>query len=316
MRRLLTSFLHVVLLLLLCLCGCAANDNRTVVTIWHQSRPTEKKFLEHEISEFEKANPDLHVRALYKETEELRSGFQTAALAGGGPELIFGPSDVPGTFQAMGVVKDLSPWFPEKLRGDFVTGALTYLPTTADPSKRALIQVADRFGNHLALVYNRQFIKEPPKTTYELVQLAIKNTVDENGDGKPDRYGLVWNFSEPFFSIPFLTGFGGWVYAEPSAADSEKLVPLRPLPALDTPQSVAAWEFMQSLPLKHRVTPQHCDYELADLLFKTGRAAMIINGDWSWADYVKTPGIDAAVAVMPIVSSTGQPMRTMISPKG
>ena len=43
---------------------------------------------------------------------------------------------------------------------------------------------------------------------------------------------------------------------------------------------------------------------------------MIINGDWSWADYVKTPGIDAAVAVMPIVSATGQPMRTMFSPKG
>src|SRR5258705_762522 len=216
----------------------------------------------------------------------------------------------------MGVVKDMSPWFPEELRGDFVAGALTYLPTTADPSKRALVQVADRFGNHLALVYNRRFIKDPPKTTDELIQLALQNTVDENGDGKPDRYGLVWNFSEPFFGIPFLTGFGGWVYAEPSAKDSEKVGAMRPLPALDTPQAVAAWEFMQSLPLKHGVTPQHCDYELADLLFKTGRAAMIINGDWSWADYVKTPGIDAAVAGMPIVSATGQPMRTMFSPKG
>src|SRR4051812_1108829 len=333
MRRLLTSFLHVVLLLLLCLCGCAANDNRTVVTIWHQSRPTEKKFLEHEISEFEKANPDLHVRALYKETEELRSGFQTAALAGGGPELIFGPSDVPGTFQAMGVVKDMSPWFPEELRGDFVPGALTYLPTTADPTKRALVQVADRFGNHLALVYNRRFIKQPPKTTDELIELALKNTVDENGDGRPDRYGLVWNFSEPFFGIPFLTGFGGWVYedsmtgarksgqndfsnSENSKQQSSFESESRPVPALDTSKTVAACEFMQSLPLKHGVTPQHCDYELADLLFKTGRAAMIINGDWSWGDYLKTPGIDAAIAVLPVVSSTGLPMRTMFSPKG
>ena len=42
-----------------------------------------------------------------------------------------------------------------------------------------LVQVADRFGNHLALVYNRRFITEPPKTTDELIDLALKNTVDE-----------------------------------------------------------------------------------------------------------------------------------------
>ena len=51
------------------------------------------------------------------------------------------------------------------------------------PTKADLVQVADRFGNHLALVYNRRFIREPPKTTDELVALAMKNTLDENGDG-------------------------------------------------------------------------------------------------------------------------------------
>src|SRR4029079_14314638 len=222
------------------LAGCGERDSRPVITIWHQSRPAEYELLKEEITRFEAAHPDLHVRALYKETEELRSGFQAAALAGGGPELIFGPSDVPGTFQAMGVVKDMSPWFPENLRGDFVAGALTYLPTTADPSKRALVQVADRFGNHLALVYNRRFIKEPPKTTDELIELALKNTVDENGDGRPDRYGLVWNFSEPFFAIPFLTGFGGWVFEDSATTAGAGSPPLRPTPALNTPQTVAA----------------------------------------------------------------------------
>ncbi len=88
------------------------------------------------------------------------------------------------------------------------------MPSTKDPSKKELVQVADRFGNHLALVYNRNFIREPPKTTDELVDLAVKNTIDENGDGHKDRYGLVWNFTEPFFGIPFFTGYGGWVFAE------------------------------------------------------------------------------------------------------
>ncbi|HEX3599291.1 MAG TPA: extracellular solute-binding protein, partial [Lacipirellulaceae bacterium] len=306
----------LVVLFLLLICGCAKRDPRTVITIWHQSRPTESKFLKNEIKRFEAANPNVHVRELYKETEELRSGFQAAALAGGGPELIFGPSDVLGALQTMGVVQDMAPWYPAELRDDFVDGALTYLPAKQDASKKELVQVADRFGNHLALIYNRHLVPTPPKTTDELLELAVKNTVSESGGSRKERYGLVWNFTEPFFGIPFLTGFGGWVFGEPSGTGSQVTTPAgSPTPSLDTPQAIAAWTFMQSLTEKG-VAPLHCDYELADSLFKTGRAAMIINGDWSWGDYLATPEIDAAVAVLPTVSATGEPMRTMFAPKG
>jgi arabinogalactan oligomer/maltooligosaccharide transport system permease protein len=295
-------------LLLLLLAGCRRNDTRQVITIWHQMRPAERELLEDEIGRFQAVHPGVRVRALYKETEELRSAFQAAALAGGGPELVYGPSDPLDTFQTMGILQDISPWFPDELRGDFVDGALTYLPARADPSRRELVQIGDRFGNHLALVYNRRFISQPPKTTDELVELAVKNTLDENHDGRKERYGLVWNFTEPFFAVPFLTGYGGWVFAEPQEG--------RPVPALDTPQAVEAYRFIKALRDKHGVVPANCDYELADALFKTGRAAMIINGDWSWADYLNDPEIDAAVAVLPVVSETGLPMRPMVAPKG
>ncbi len=298
------------------LTGCGQGDTRRVITIWHQSRPAERELLHEEIERFEAANPHIRVGALYKETEELRSGFQAAALAGGGPELVYGPSDVLGTLQTMGVVQDMAPWFANGLRDDFVEGALTFLPAVNDPSRRDLVQVADRFGNHLALVYNRRLIRDPPKTTDDLIALAVKNTLDENGDGQKERYGLVWNFTEPFFGIPFLTGYGGWVFAEPMPSEAAAAKSGRPIPLLNSPEAIAAWQFMQSLRGKHAVTPTNCDYELADLLFKTGRAAMIINGDWSWADYIATPEIDAVVAVLPVVNATGKPMRTMFSPKG
>src|SRR5207244_2697071 len=74
------------------LLGCSELDTRTVITIWHQSRPAEYQLLRKEIERFEAAHPQIRVRALYKETEELRNGFQAAVLAGGGPELIYGPS--------------------------------------------------------------------------------------------------------------------------------------------------------------------------------------------------------------------------------
>ena len=286
--------------------GCSERDSRTVLTIWHQSRPSERQFLIEEIERFEASNPKVRVRALYKETEELRSGFQAAVLAGGGPELIYGPPDVLGALQTMGVVQNMRASFPAAQDAEFVEGALTFLPARDDPDNKELVQVADRFGNHLALVYNRQFIKVPPNTSDELVKLAIANTVEDRR-GRTERYGLVWNFTEPFFAVPFLTGFGGWVFADTVGP---------PTPSLDTPQAVAGWRFMQDLQTRHHVAPQNCDYDAADSLFKTGKAAMIINGDWSWAEYVATPGIDAAVAVLPMVPESGKPMQTMFAPKG
>jgi arabinogalactan oligomer/maltooligosaccharide transport system permease protein len=311
MAQRIAGVVAAVLLLATALVGCGGGDSadgRRVITMWHQVRPAEREILRDEIARYEADNDKVRIRALYKETEELRSGFQAAALAGTGPELVYGPSDVIDTFHTMQLIQDLSQWFPEDERNEFVDKALTFLPAKNGTDALELMQVGDRFGNHLALVYNRKFIKSPPKTTDELVKLAVENTLDENGDGRKDRYGLVWNFTEPFFAVPFLTGYGAWVFQEPETQT--------PKPALDTPQNVAAYAFIKSLREEHEVVPANCDYELADSLFKTGRAAMIINGDWSWADYLENPEIDAAVAVLPIVNATGEPMRPMIAPKG
>lgn len=311
MAQRIAGVVAAVVLLAAALTGCSGGDAANgprVITMWHQVRPAEREVLRDEIASYEAAHPDVRIRALYKETEELRSGFQAAALAGTGPELVYGPSDVIDTFHTMRLIQDLSQWFPENERSEFVEKALTYLPGKNGADQRELMQVGDRFGNHLALVYNRKFIKSPPKTTDELVELAVENTLDENGDGRKDRYGLVWNFTEPFFAVPFLTGYGAWVFQDPETQP--------PKPALDSPANVAAYAFIKSLREEHEVVPANCDYELADSLFKTGRAAMIINGDWSWADYLENPEIDAAVAVLPIVNATGEPMRPMIAPKG
>lgn len=286
--------------------GCQAPDGSRTITVWHQLTPRDRALLGRRIDDFEAKHPDINVRFLYKETEELRSGFQAAALAGIGPELIHGPTDALGPFQAMGIIQDLSSWLDESAQQTFLSKALTYVPSKSDPTRNELLQIPDRFGNHLALVYNRNFIKQPPKTTDELITLGKKHTLDANGDGKYERYGLVWNFVEPFFAIPFVTGYGGWVFDDSG----------NPVPDLDTPEIVAAYEYVLSLRDEHKIVPNNCDYETADSLFKSGKAAMIINGDWSWADYLAADGIDAAVAPLPIVSATGKPMGPMVSPKG
>src|SRR5262245_39678945 len=113
-----------------------------VITIWHPMRPTkERDIFYDECRRFEKLHPEFEVRALYKEVEELRSAFQAAALAGEGPDLIYGPSDVLDTFHTMGLLQDMAPWYTDEQRADFVKGALTYLPALADPTKHELVQI-------------------------------------------------------------------------------------------------------------------------------------------------------------------------------
>ena len=51
--------------------------------------------------------------------------------------------------------------------------------------------------------------------------------------------------------------------------------------------------------------PAGVDYGIADTLFKEGRAAMIINGPWSVADYVKA-GVDYGYATLPTVQASGK----------
>jgi maltose-binding protein MalE len=275
-------------------CAPAPDPNRIV--IWHQMRVDERLVLAAQLKQYTALKPGVTVEEIYKETEELRSGFIVAAIAGQGPDLVYGPSDMVGPFEVMGIIAPLEPLFEKEELDLFLPAALTWY-------RGHLYQVADKLGNHLTLIYNRDIIQSPPRTDEELVKLGQQIARDHDGDGKPDRYALAWNYTEPFFFIPFLTGFGGWVMTEDGT------------PTLDTPANVNALRFIRDLRDRYHVVPGEADYNIADILFKDGKAAMIINGDWSWAGYRKA-GLNFGVAPLPSIVSTGLWCAPMISPKG
>lgn len=233
---------------------------------------------------------------VYYEPEELRSNYQIATLGGSGPDLVYGPGDQVGPFSEMGLIAPLE----RQLSPDVVDA---FLPEGLVWRHGRLYQLSDQIGNHLHLVYNKALVHQPPRDTDEMIEIAKGLTRDENGDGRMDYYGLAWNFEEPFFFVPFLGGFGGWVMDENAR------------PTLDTPATVAAFRFMYDLKFTHRVLPPESDYDTADALFKEGRAAMIINGPWSWASYLNNR-IDMGLALIPKVSATGLWATPMVSTQG
>ena len=282
------------------------------IVLWHQMRPGDRAILDERLDEYT-AKTGVEVQALYKETEELRSGLESAVLVGRGPDIVYGPADTVGVYDQIGALQDLSPWFDQADREAFDPLALVNGPPREEGAAERLLLVGDRFGNHLALVCNRDLLPEPfvpPETTEEWVELAKGATVDADADGRPEQYGLVWNYTEPFFVVPFLTGFDAWVFDDDLAAQGEFV------PTLDTPEARDAYAFVSGLRNEHKVLPPSADYEAAHGLFLAGKAAMIINGDWSWGTYLDEKDIDAVVVPLPTVTATGLPMAPMVAPKG
>ena len=290
--------ISVVNLFLLCLfaSGCVPKKDPMHIVIWHQMRVDERLILADQLKQFMATHPGVKAEEIYKETEELRSGFIVAAIAGQGPDLVYGPSDMVGPFEVMNIIEPMENLFDKEYLNSFIPTGLTYY-------KGHLYQIADKLGNHLTLVYNKDIITSPPQTDVDLIEMGKKLTKDVNGDGKTDEYALTWNYTEPFFFIPFLTGFGGWVMTDDGT------------PTLDSKGMVDGLNFIRDLRDKYKIIPGEADYNIADALFKDGKSAMIINGDWSWAGYKKA-GINIGVAPLPKIAGTGLWCEPMVSPKG
>lgn len=276
---------------------------QTEIHLWTQMRPESRRVLAERIQEFHRRYPGIRVSEIFKETEELRSSYQAAAaFAGGGPELVYGPSDYVGAFESMGIIRPLDDLFPATYYAGFDAKALTRY-------NGKLYQLGDEIGNHLALGWNRELfarvgLDRAPRTFEELVEFGRRLTVDHDGDGRVDQYGLVWNYTEPFFFMPFFTGFGGRVLDDHNRPD------------LDTPAAVAAFAFMLRLRNEARIIPKETDYEIAETMFLEKRAAMIINGPWAWGRYVDRLGPAFALDLLPRNEVTGIAAAPLITTKG
>ena len=274
-------------------------QNPNKIVVWHSMRPVERKVVQQALQEFGKRHPDWEFTDLYYQNEQARTNFIISALGGSGPALFWGANDNIGPFVELQVIRSLDDVLEPAFLDSFITEPI-FANTRMNEN---LYQIADRVGNHLCLVYNKAMLSTPPKTMSELIDFGREFTRDLNGDGKPDRYALVWNYTEPFFAVPFIGGYGGWMMDEEGR------------PTLDTEAVVRASQFIYDLANKYKIIPAECDYEIANALFKDGYAAMIINGSWSWGTYTDA-GIEIGLARIPKVDETDLWPTPAISPLG
>ncbi|MBC8422903.1 hypothetical protein H8E07_02155, partial [bacterium] len=133
-------------------------DRSDQVVIWEQMDPVEQKLLDQHIDEFLAAHPeyaDFTITHVHYTPEDVRTQFQTAAMAFGGPNLVYGPSDQIGPFSIMGLIEPLDGIFSEEELARFDPSGL--------PSLDGRIWgLPDQVGNHLTLVANMDLVDAIP----------------------------------------------------------------------------------------------------------------------------------------------------------
>lgn len=272
----------VLLLLLVAVFSLAMVGNA-----WGKAAPIELAFSEQDdpnaydptwdqtIKEFQAKNPGIVVKRSHTETEGQRTDWMNSVLAGAGPDLISCPHDNVGVFGTAETAMVLDKVFTKSFYAQFSQKDINDYKFDGK-----IYGIPYKVGNCLALIYNKKLVAAPPKTMDELVQKAQALTK------APDQYGLVFDMVEPFFSIPFLGGYEGRVFDQKGNL------------TLNTDAMKKMMQLVYDLKNTYKITPKEANTDVANALFKEGKAAMIINGPWFYGDATKA-GIDIGIARLP-----------------
>jgi arabinogalactan oligomer/maltooligosaccharide transport system substrate-binding protein len=141
------------------------------------------------------------------------------------------------------------------------------------------------------LYWNKDLVPDAPADSTAMIAAAKANTDEANG-----KYGLVMNQTESFWLVPFLGAYNGSVFA----ADGKT-------PTLDTDAMKSALAFLGGLKYTDKVMPKEADYNVADNLFKQGKAAMIVNGDWTLGAYATAFPDKLGVGPLPMIAGADVP---------
>lgn len=279
-------------------CGGGSGNNNTTtvnhsgtITIWHGYEGTYLDTKKAILDQYSKQYPNVTINLVHK--PNLTDAVTAAAGAGQGPDIVAWVDDQIGKWVKLEAIKPI-----DGLAGvdsNYMNSTYSKAAVDADTFEGKIYGVPEAV-EAITLIYNKKLINadQIPKTTDNLYAFAKDYHLTH-----PDGYGVVWNPKDAYFQAPWIYGSGGYyVKADGSVG-------------LTTSGTKAGFNYVASF---KGSMPSGVDYGIADTLFKEGKAAMIINGPWSVADYVKA-GVDYGFATLPIVTSTNKPASPFVGVK-
>lgn len=228
-----------------------------------------------------KAKYGVEVEVQYVPFGDIKPKFLTAAPQGQGADIIVGAHDWVGELVANGLLEpipsfaEINQFFESGLEAFSYGGKLYGLPYALEA---------------IALIYNKDYVSQPPKSIEELIAMAKSIEKEFGGEVR----GLIFPATTFYFAVPFIFGHGGYVFkSTPTGLDVKDI-------GLANEGAVKGLALLKRFVDEGIIKPGD-NYEIMDSMFRDGRAAMIINGPWAIKAYADA-GIDYGVALIPNVA--------------
>lgn len=223
-----------------------------------------------------KFEKDTGIKVTVEHPDKLEEKYPQVAATGGGPDIIFWAHDRFGGYAQSGLLAEISPdqTFKDKLfpfTWDAVTfnGKLIGYPVAVEA---------------LSLIYNKDIIKEAPKTWEEIP--ALDKELRAKG-----KSAIMWNLQEPYFTWPIIAADGGYAFKFENGKYNIKDT------GVNNAGSQAGLQFIIDL-VKNKHINADTDYSIAEAAFNKGQTAMTIDGPWAWSNLDKSK-INYGVTLLP-----------------
>lgn len=199
-----------------------------------------------------------------------------AANSSKGPDIMFGMAhDNLGTFEKAGLLAEV----PEGVlnKADYASEQLVDAVTLK--GKQFALPISQETT---ALFYNKDLVKEVPKTIEEVVKI-----------GK-DK-GFLFDVANFYPSYGFIAANGGYVYKNNNGTlDSSDI-------GLDNEGAIKGYQFLQDVVVKDKLVSVDMTGDIASGEFKAGKTAFYISGPWE-VQTLKDEGVNFGVAPIPTLN--------------
>lgn len=271
----------------------SGSDGPVELTFWHGYTEADGDVLEQIVDDFNAAHDgEITITTEVNPWDVIDDTFLPALSADNGPEIVAMPAERLPVYADRGAFVDLDDFYAgDEATPDLNPGALDMV--TVDGTAYG---VPTGFVP-LTMFYNKALFAEAgvevPTTWDEWVAAAEALTVDEDGDGTPEQYGLVLTDHATVGNGVWPTlfyGNGGAVVEDGKAV-------------IDSPENAETLEFWHDAIAATQLSPTGVDGIAGDGLYSSGRVGMYIGGPWM-ASISEENGIEYGIAPIPAGPAT------------
>lgn len=255
----------------------AEKDSKEIV-VWSYLMDNEVEELDKIAQEWAKENGK-KVKVI-KDNSPFQS-FLQAANSSKGPDLVFGIThNNLGTFQQAGLLSEVPKDFANK--EEYVNSAV-WDAVSYDGKAYGVPLSMETY----ALFYNKDKVKEVPKTIEDLVKQAKAYGPS----------GFQFSMNEFYYGAAFVQSYGGYIFGGDKGNIKVEDI------GLANDGAIKAYKFLQDLVQKDKLMPADITADIANSSFKTGDAIFYIGGPWDISGF-KDAGVNFGVVKIPQINGT------------